>query len=101
MEQILSNIIFVPLLIAVVLGISRPSLRWIRLGAALSSLIVMVTVKLAGTILGSSSPPELQDKTRKRLISSKDVGVRFLEIKQKVLFRVFIARFLVTPNNTK
>ena len=37
MEQILSNIIFVPLLIALILGLSRASLRWIRLGAAASS----------------------------------------------------------------
>ena len=44
MEQILSNIIFVPLLMALILGLSRASLRWIRLGAAVSSVIVMALV---------------------------------------------------------
>ncbi len=44
MEQILSNIIFIPLLMALVLGVSRASLRWIRLGAIASSVIVMILV---------------------------------------------------------
>ena len=44
MEQILSNIIFVPLLIALVLGMFRASLQWIRMGAIASSMIVMALV---------------------------------------------------------
>ena len=44
MEHILSNIIFIPLFAAIILALSRASLRWIRLGAIISSLMVMVLV---------------------------------------------------------
>ena len=44
MEQILSNIIFIPLFAAILLALSRAPLSWIRWGAILSSLTVTALV---------------------------------------------------------
>ena len=44
MDQILTNIIFLPLLAAVVLGVLQASLRWLRIGAIATSLAVALLV---------------------------------------------------------
>lgn len=44
MEQILSNIIFIPLLAALLLGLLRVPLRWLRMGSMAASLIVFLLV---------------------------------------------------------
>jgi len=41
MEQILSNIIFLPILVAVILGVTKASVRWLRIGAISSSVVVL------------------------------------------------------------
>ena len=44
MEHILSNIIFLPIATAALLGVVKASVRWLRIGAVVSSLSVLVLV---------------------------------------------------------
>ena len=44
MEQILSNIIFIPTFVALLVALGGSRLRWLRIGAMFSSLMVMVLV---------------------------------------------------------
>jgi NADH-quinone oxidoreductase subunit M len=46
MEQILSNIIFVPIIIAIVVGVFGLSVKWIRVGAVISSVVVTILVAI-------------------------------------------------------